>query len=241
MRVVLSLLAAFLVSNTAFGATPDEDAARYAAIFSGETSRHNDSVEELAWMGISDPRVYDVIEQRLLREAQAARNDKDEKNRVARYIRALGFSGQSKYIATISKFSADKVYERYANTALEDMPRYQAWNPVISNRSTFDAKYPDDVNRILNMLRSSDMRLKKIGAKRIYFAHRDDVLLEALAKELQANYQRRDNDDVVDSVSWLVKALGNAKNPKYRPLIQEVAGKAGESKVVQYAKKALEP
>jgi hypothetical protein len=241
MRFILPLLAALLVSNAAFAATPDEDAARYAAIFSGETSRHNDSVEELAWMGISDPRVYDVIEQRVLREAQAARGDKDEKNRVARYIRALGFSGQPKYLQTIGKFSSDKVYERYANTALEDVTRYQIWNPVISNRSTFDPKYSDDVNRILNMLRSNDMRLKKIGAKRIYFAHRDDVLLETLAKELQANYQRRDDDDVVDSVAWLVKALGHSKNPKYRPLIQEVAGKAGDSKVVQYARKALEP
>ena len=43
-----------------------------------------------------------------------------------------------------------------------------------------------------------------------------------------------------DVFAWMVKALGNAKNPKYRPAIQEIAARSADQKVVRYAKKALE-
>jgi hypothetical protein len=241
MKLILSLLVAFLVSSVAVAATPEEDVAHYIAIFNGDTSRHNAAVESLAWKGISDPQMYDVIERRLLDEGQIIKPNKDEKNRVARYIRALGFSGQSKYTSTINKFLSNRTYERYAATALKEMSLYEAWNPVISNRSTFDQNYPDDVSRVLNMLRASDMQLKRIGAKRVYFAEKDAILLDRLAKELRANYQNvEDNEIEVDTVSWMVKALGSARNPSYRPLIEEVATKARSRKVAKYAKQALE-
>lgn len=241
MKLILSLVTALLVSGAAIAAAPEEDVAQYIAIFSGDTNRHNAAVESLAWKGISDPRVYDVIERRILDEAQNARFNKEGKNRVARYIRALGFSGQSKYMATINKFASDRAYDRHAATAMKELPLYEMWNPVISDRSSFDQKYSDDVNRILNMLRSSDMQLKRIGAKRVYFAEKDDVLLERLAKELQANYQSVENSEIeVDTVSWMVKALGSARNSKYRPLIEEVAAQARSRKVAKYAKQALE-
>jgi hypothetical protein len=239
MKFVISLFTAFLMSGLAMAASWEDDVARYVAIFSGDTSGHNDAVETLAWMGISSPRVYDLLERRLLNEAQGAKTSKEDKNRVARYIRALGFSGQTKYTQTISKYVGDKVYERYASTALEDLRNYQKWNPVIANRATFDPQYSDDVNRIRNMLKSDDMQLKRIGAKRIYFANQDDILLEVLSKELQTNYQKAEGEDI-DAVAWMVKALGHAKNPKYRPLIEEIAIKAKDKKVVKYARLALE-
>jgi hypothetical protein len=239
MRILILLLSAILFSGPVAAATAEEDVARYVQIFNGDTSAHQEAVESLAWMGISDPRVFDVIERRLLNEAQIYRNDRNEKNRVARYIRALGFSGQSKYISTIKQYLSDRVYERYANTALEDLSNYQKWNPIISNRATFDLQYSDDVNRILNMLRSDDPWLKRVAAKRIYFANQDEVLLDMLAKELKAAYVQN-NSTYTDVTAWMVKALGNAKHPKYRPLIEEVLVRSTESKVVSYAKQALE-
>lgn len=239
MRIFITLLIAVFFSGPAAAATAEEDVARYVQIFSGETSAHQEAVESLAWMGMADTRVFDVIERRLLDEAQKARDDRDEKNRVARYIRALGFSGQPKYVPTIERFLADRVYERYARTALDDLPDYEKWNPIIANRANFDPRYGDDVNRILNMLRSDDPWLKRIAAKRIYFAHRDEVLLESLATELKTAYMKSDRR-YVDATAWMVKALGSAKHPKHRPLIEEVAARSTESKVVSYAKKALE-
>jgi hypothetical protein len=241
MKLIVSLLTAFFVSGAALAATAEEDVTKYTAIFNGDAAWHNNAVESLAWMGISDTRLYDVIEQRLLKEAPIAKGNNDEKNRVARYIRALGFSGQDKYFTTISRLVADRVYERYAQQALKELPQYKNWNPIISNRATFDPKYSDDVNRVANMLRSNDLQLKKIGAKRVYFAHKDDVLLDLLSKDMLRIYPIVTDDEDVDTAAWLVKALGSAKDPKYRAAIQEVASKARNTKIQQYAKKALEP
>lgn len=238
MRILVSVLTALLFSGAALAATSEEDVAQYIAIFSGDSARHNDAVESLAWKGLSDTRLYDVIERRLLDESQFARGDKDDKNRVARYIRALGFSGQAKYLPTINKYLSDKVYERYARDAAADMQHYQTWNAVISNRASFDSRYSDDVNRIMNMLRASDLMLKRVGAKRVFFTKAEEAVLDVLAAELRTSYTNTD-PQYSDAIAWMVKALGSAKNPKYRPLLTEVMGKSMDSKVVNYAKQAL--
>ncbi len=125
---------------------------------------------------------------------------------------------------------------------MADLPDYSRWNPVISNRSSFDPKLSDDVNRVANMLRSDDLLLLRVGAKRVYFESKEDVLLELLAQQLRANYARRDLNDRerADSVAWLAKALGSSRNDKYTPLLQEVAGKSPTPIVARHAGDALQ-
>jgi hypothetical protein len=237
-KILLALCAFSFFLNLAAAATPEEDANRYIQIFNGDKNHHSEAIETLAWMGISDTRVYDILERRVLDEAKAARNDRYEKNRVALYIRALGFSGQEKYAATITPFLGDPVYERYAKLALEDIPVYRQWNSLLSDRSKFDPKYSDDLNRVLIMLKSSDFRLKKIGAKRVYFANKEDVALETLAGELKASYNLRDHQ-YSDAIAWMVKALGSSMQAKYKPLLKEVAANSWDTKVLGYANEAL--
>lgn len=239
MKMFACVLASLVCVGSAWAASVAEDIEAYVRIFSGDASLHSDASDTLAWKGLSDPRLFDVIEQRLLVDAKAARNDRQEKNRVARYLRDLGFSGQSKYIPTIKQFVSDDVYERYAKAALEDLPDYQRWNPIIANRATFDPKFSDDTNRVLNMLRADDLMLKRLGAKRVFFKHREPEVLELLAQELKANHHKADRS-TADAVAWMVKALGQPLLAKYKPLIEEVAASAREDKVIKHANKVLE-
>lgn len=239
MRFLLrALFCAFLISSAA-ASTVEEDIATYVATFTGDKALHNDAADTFAWKGLSDPRIFDVIEQRLLADAQAAASDYHEKNRVARYIRALGFSGQNKYIPTIQKFVSSPVYERYAKAALEDMPDYQRWNPIIANRASFDPKLSDDTNRVLNMLRADDLMLKRVGAKRVFFKHQEPEVLEVLAQELRANHTKAEYR-TADAVAWMVKALGEPRLAKYKPLIEEVSDQATQAKVRRHANLVLE-
>jgi hypothetical protein len=237
-RIFAACMLGLLCAVRAMGATVEEDVQRYVALYKGDKNLHNAASESLAWMGLSDPRLFDVIEQQLLADHAAARNDRHEQRRVALYVRALGFSGQSKYVPTLTRFQSDPAYQRFAKDALEDIPDYQRWNPVISDRSRFDPKQSDAVNRVLNMLRSDDMQLKRLGAKRIYFENHDEVLLDALAQELKAGYPKVEHANE-DALSWMVKALGRASGQKYRALFEEVRG-SRNSKLSGYAKKALE-
>lgn len=239
MKKLLGLLACLFYATTAFSATVEEDVARYVGIFNGSAGLHSDAADTFSWMGLSDPRIFDIIEKRLLADAPASRNDKVEKNRVARYIRALGFSGQAKYIPTINQFVSDDVYERYAKTALLELPQYQKWNPIIANRANFDPKLSDDANRVINMLRADDFLLKRVGAKRVYFKHQEPEVLEVTAKELRANYAKATHDSS-DAIAWMAKGLGQARVEKYRPLLQEVAANAQDPHVIKHTNAALE-
>jgi hypothetical protein len=91
------------------------------------------------------------------------------------------------------------------------------------------------------MLRSDDLLLQRVGAKRVYFDSKDDILLELLAQKLRTNYARTDLNDRErsDSVAWLAKALGSSKNDKYVALLQEVSEKADARAVRGHAKEAL--
>jgi len=239
MKMFFSMLASLLFASSALSATVEEDVSAYVRIFNGDDFQHADAADTFSWKGISDSRVFDLVEKRLLADAQAARNNKHEKNRVARYIRALGFSGQTKYIPTINQFLKDDVYERYAKAALEDLPDYQRWNPIIADRSSFDPKFSDDTNRVLNMLHADDLMLKRVGAKRVFFKNQEPEVLELLAKELRASYPKADHR-TADAVAWMVKALGEPRLEKYKPLIEEVAASAKESKIQKHADLVLQ-
>jgi hypothetical protein len=229
-----------LLPMLAPAATNDEDVTRYIAIFRGDKSLHASAAETLGWTGLSDTRLFDVIEERLLADYPAPREAKAERQRLAWYIRALGFSGQQKYLPTINKFLQDRDYATYARHALKDSPDYQKWNPIISDRSSFDPKLGDDANRAINMIRASDFRLKEIGAKRVYYGHvREEPIFDALAREVLASYAGADASNN-DEVAWMLKALATSGNQKYRPVVQEVAEKTTDSKIARHARTSLD-
>src|SRR3954469_18385504 len=105
MALLWLLLALF-----ALAASVDEDVERYIAIFRGNPMFHASAAESLAWMGLPDTRLYDVIEERLRTDYPVPREMKTERARIAWYIRALGFSGQEKYAPTIQTFLQDRDY-----------------------------------------------------------------------------------------------------------------------------------
>ena len=234
MRTVTALLW-LLLPLLAAAATIDEDVERYISIFRGDKSLHASAAESLGWTGLSDPRLFDVIEQRLLTDYPTPRDVKTERQRLAWYIRTLGFSGQEKYLPTISRFLQDRDYANYSRLALKDLPDYKKWNPIISARGSFDAKLSDDANRAINMIRSGDFRLKEIGAKRVYYGRvREEPIFEALATEVRTTYASA-NASNNDEIAWMVKALASSGNEKYRPLVQEVADKSSDSQIARHA------
>jgi hypothetical protein len=239
MRILILL--SLLFSIPASAASVDEDVQRYIAIFNGDKSEHSANGEALGWAGLSDPRLFDLVEQRLLKDYPAPADNKAEKQRIAWYIRALGFSGDAKYLPTINRFLAYRDTAVYSKHALVDMPDYKRWNPVISDRASFDPKLSDDENRVVNMLRGSDFSLKRLGAKRIHYeTMRNEQVLDVLAEELRAGYPRAAMDKNSDPVAWMVRALGAAKQEKYKPLLREVLANTTVPAVQTHARQAVD-
>lgn len=230
MKRLLAVLASLCIAPGAAAASLEEDVQRYLQVMAGDPLRHAEELERLSGMGLSDPQLFDVIEQRLLADAERARSEHLQKNRVAWYFRALGFSGQEKYRPTLARYVDDRTYRNYAINAQRDLADYAQWNPVISNRASFDPGLSDDANRMMNMLRSSDMNLVRVGAKRVYFAGAEEPLLDFLAEQLKARYKTSDPDNA-DTVAWMVKALARGGAGKYVQLLEEIRDNAPDRKV----------
>jgi hypothetical protein len=242
MRFFLAFLVSLFLTSQSFAATLEEDVLSYTRIFSGERGQHLVAADALTYAGISDPRVFDIIEKLVLSDVQTELYDGANKDWLTRYIYALGVSGQDKYVPTLKGLLDNNIYRRFAKPALLEIPRYRQWNPVISNRATFDAKFSDDTNRAMNMLKSDDVLLNRVGAKFVYLAEvKEDVLLEQLAVKLTALYlQSAPNSEALDSVAWLARALGSAKSERYRPLLEQVVASTPNGRVWSFAKEALD-
>jgi hypothetical protein len=226
-----------LFSGYAWSATLQEDTERYIATFNGPVDLHSNAADTLPWMGLSDPGLFDILERRILEEKDGASGfgRRDDRNRVARYVRGLGFSGQPKYAQTLRQLVGEREFDRFAKAALEDLPHYEKWNPIISDRATFDPKYSDDVNRVRNMLLTDDLLLARLAAKRVFLASREDELVDRLADALKKNYQRDGDAEAVNSLGWLIKGVSSAKLPRHLPLLQEVARNAPNRSVQRHA------
>jgi hypothetical protein len=162
---------------------------------------------------------------------------------VARYFRELGYSGQEKYLPTLQKYIDEPTYRKYVRQAITNIPIYQKWNPIISNRATFDPSHSDVVNRVANMLRADDLELNALGAKRIYFdLYKNAYLADLLAQKVKANYMIDQGvpGDTAQSVAWMVKGLGATRDEKYHDLIRAIATSGTHPTVIRHAKSALE-
>jgi len=235
MTRLLALLLSILAASAASAATQEEDVQRYIAIFEG-AGDGDKAADDLAWKGISDTRLFDVIEQRLIKDAQAT--SREDRNHAARLIKALGFSGQPKYAQTLNSLNVE--YRRAVERALLNLKLYEKWNPIIASRASWDPKLADDVNRVRNMLTSDDIQLQAVGAKRVFYAHPGEpVLLDLLAERLRASYKTATDGDSVEAVGWMVNGLGKSASPAHRGVIQEVAAGAASDKVRYRAERTL--
>lgn len=239
MKRIFTAALAVLFSGFAAAASLEEDVQGYIKAFSGERHGHINAAKTIAWMGISDERVFDIVEKNLKDGAAAAVNVRGDRDIMNWYLRALGWSGNPKYLPTLQSFSDDRGYARWARDAAGELPKFQKWNPIISNRATFDAKLSDETNRMMNMLKSGDVELQGHAARHLHNRSMDPAVQEALAEAVRTGYPKGGNDDQVDAIAWMVQTLGSTRNAKYTPLLEEVLAKSGERKIKNSAVRGL--
>jgi hypothetical protein len=243
-RITLPAAVALLLLSTLLTAAVSPLTERYINVFSGTPSRSAelDALNQLQWSGLSDPRLFDLLETRLLNLYPSARGD--DVDLASWYAKALGTSGLDKYRATLQGIVDSKAngkIRKYAQEGIDNIAKYAEWNPVISARDGLDPDKPEQTNAFVNMLRSDDWALKNMAAKRIY-ADRvyDTYLLDALDTEIKALYPNNYQSSLeVQTVAWMCRALASSRDPSYRATLQTVAAEAGSSKVRNYARKYL--
>jgi hypothetical protein len=232
------LLAGLLGSANA--ATRDADIDRYLNTFaSASPVEQKDACEALSWEGLSDPRLFDEIEKKLLAVYRSA-NSHNESDYAAWLTKALSFSGQSKYQATlaeVAKNGGTSSLRKYAEAAQIELTRYAQWNPIIGDESQLQAGKSAQVNRFANMLRSGDKNLQEVAARRIIEQPLRDELLYDLLQQQASNYIHASlSENEEKPVAYMLKALAASGQDKYLATVREASESAKSSTVKKYAK-----
>jgi hypothetical protein len=238
-RNVAALLLAGLLS-AAHAGNRDADVDKYLDIFANETqASQKDACKALSWEGLSDPRLFDEIEKKLL-EANQATSGHRNFDYAAWLAKALSYSGQPKYKASLQEVALnghDSTLRRYARDAIEDLAHYAQWNPVIADESQLRADKSPEVNRFANMLRSGDKDLQEIAARHIIEQPLNDDLLFDLLQQQVTPYLATDwHDDDAKAVAYMLKALAASGQEKYLSTVREASVSAKSSTVQKYAK-----
>jgi hypothetical protein len=175
------------------------------------------AAEKLAYLGYSDPRIFDVIEKQLL-DSYLSISDDYEIDWASWLAKALGFSGDTKYLPTLRKleFSApDEKLRKYAAIAQRYTYQYKTFNSIIMNFDNFNSEetisskmnhLPLSLFRYKNMLESDIPELHKLAAKRIYFEGvTDNRITDLVLYRIESPAPRTDKD----TKKWLKKSLCN--------------------------------
>ncbi|SDI76220.1 hypothetical protein SAMN04488540_10343 [Ferrimonas sediminum] len=225
-------------------AAEEYDLAYYQAQFdSGNRQQQIQAAGSLEWAGLSDEVLFDAVAEQLERVTSES-NSKANQEHGAWLLKALGFSGNEKYRPLLEKYSQkpySKKLRKYAKQGLSLLTQHQKWNPIINDATGFEPAQPLKVNRLANMMKSDELELQRIAAKRVHFEHLyPDYLLQTLAQQLQRRVPEMDDGKLtIDTYAWMTKALAGSAETLYRPVVEEVAAKAPNKKLRKYAKKYL--
>ena len=175
------------------------------------------AAEKLAYLGHSDPRIFDVIEKQLL-DSYLSLSDDYEIDWASWLAKALGFSGNQKYGSTLRRlesFAPDEKLRKYAGIAQRYTYKYKIFNPIIMNFNNDKSKetissemnlLPLSLLRYQNMLNSDMPELHKLAAKRIYFEGITDNRITRLVLFRIVHPAPRTDKD---TKKWLKKSLCN--------------------------------
>ena len=180
------------------------------------------AAEALAYLGHSDPRIFDLVEKQLLDNYRSLKDDYaiDWASWLAK---ALGFSGDEKYLPTLQTVASsapDEKLRKYAGIAMSYTAKYMVFNPIIMNLeednsqtaiSSQTPRLPLALVRYRNMLNSDVPELHKLAAKRIFF---EGIIEDSITKlvlfriDNPPPYPAPRTD--TDTKKWLKKSLCNS-------------------------------
>ncbi len=209
---------------------------------SGEYTNKIEMLQRLQWSGLSDPRLYDPIEQRLLDQYLEDNLNKPDIGLLSHLSRALGYSGNKKYIATLSEVennSAQKKIRKHARKAQIQLTRFEAWNRLIA-----DSDYPVEgkdveIAMYMKMMNTDDPQVQRLSARAIFHQRlQDSDLLALVAKKVEGSFlDPALSGDAQDAVAWMCKAIGQSGTPEYSDLLSRVVAETPHKKIRKHASK----
>lgn len=197
-------------------------------------------LERLQWSGLSDPRLFDVIEKNLLDHYRESQYNEVPLTMLVRQARALGYSGNEKYRTTLAEVRENAGHLKlrdHAHTALHQLPRFRDWHALIQTSDFPVQNKAAEIAAYMKMLSVDNPYVQRLAARAIFHEQRRDADLLALAaSRLEARYLDTELSDAgQDTLAWLCKALGQSDSLLYQDLLTLVASDSPHENVRKHA------
>jgi hypothetical protein len=210
---------------------------------SGSSTQRVKTAKVITQSGIEDQALYEKVAA-LLRDGYAKSSDSDHVDEMSWLCKALSASGDPKYevlLNEIAKQAPSSKLRHYAKQSIGMIEEYAERTQILKSTETWHADLSIEDNRLLNMLNSEKIQLKKDAAKTIVRSIKvHDKVYEVVAAELldmmaAGNLGTKD----IDTMAWLCKALAASGNSKYGETLKQVKVETESPKLQTYASRAL--
>jgi hypothetical protein len=234
------ILSAFNMTAYAFSSV-DEQIDHYLEILeSGSNADKVKMLERLQWSGLSEPRLYDEVEQQVNFLGFSKQLNNDPISLLSHQIRALGYSGNEKYRSTLVNIKDNakiSKLKRHAKKALMQLDQFIGWNQSIKTSDIGTEGKSVEVATYMRMLNVDDVFVQRLAARAIFHEQRQDSDLLALTAEKLKNVYMKEGLDsqTQDTAAWFCKAIGQSGQYEYLDLLREVNEKTPYRKIKKYA------
>jgi hypothetical protein len=229
--------------STAADITPafDEDVEKYAREFSNPNLKALDeTLVQLSWAGITDPRVYDPLIQKVSNEPKLSDSIANK------YFEAMSMSGNPDVYAKLEQLSQNKQVKSgvrsKAHSALKHSAKYVQIAQTMSV-GLQDAKTNDELWAIRhrNGLAVADTTRLRLAARDLYLHGYEKESLDVAAQTLRDNTDKILKDRLqIDAMAFLCKALGTSRKREYKETLIFVADNAKTKKLMEYAERSTQ-
>ena len=210
---------------------------RYVDIFSHQgNSQQIKACDELEFAGLSDPRLFDLVENKL--EQRQTGKDGDDVAYATALMHALAYSGQERYrkaLNAVADGNGQRKLRKQAAAALKQLDNYKLWTPIIGNPVDYRRDKSPEVNRLANMLRGSVASLQLMAARRMVADNQYDPYLLQVTQQTVSAMLGVKSGDAEDALVWMLKALAGGHSAEARSVLQEAAEHAASKQVRKHA------
>lgn len=246
VRFILTLLIVCLsLPAMAFSSNAERVDSFVKLLNSSDYKGQEQMLNRLQWSGLSDPALFDVIEKRLLEHYKVQGLDSSIRKVMAYHVRALGYSGNDKYRATIAEVrqnAVDSTVKKHAKKALTDLSRWSQWHSLMTLEPIPTAGQSIEVATYLQMLDTENVYVQRLAARAIFHERiTDSQLLNKAVEIIRSQYMDGGIDgQAEDTIAWLCKAVGLNAPSQYRAFLSEVSEQSPSRKIAKYALKYLD-
>jgi hypothetical protein len=202
------------------------------------------ALRELAWIGLSDQVLFDLVANQL-REKLAAKTLEIDLQETALLMAALSGSGLAQFdelFNQVAKKTKNKQLKAKVKIAKNGLVRSAQLNPKKNSDQYVNAQIPFSVAVFLNFIYADELPMKRqavkiIGAERMTNHH----ILQALEIDISNNYlSENDDSDWATTYLQMCDVLVYAGGVGYGPLIKNVAHNAANERLRNGAKDLID-